>query len=150
MPLQDFGSILNFAEELERLDQRFYEAALTNPACSAHTPLFSVLAAEAGKSVKTVQRLRRENVTEMILEPVQDFTRASFCEGCAEAAVLTVAEVLKAAQRLEARAERYYIEAAGKTQALSKVSRALRTLAKIRKTHAAKISAVCHSTEYQK
>jgi hypothetical protein len=144
MPLQNFGSILNFAEELEQLDQRFYEAALTNPACRAHTQLFADLSAEAGKNVKTVQRLRRENVTEMILEPVQDFTRASFCEDCAEAAVLTAAEVLKAAQRLETRAERYYIEAAGKLQALSEVSRALRTLGKIRKTRAAKISAAGH------
>ena len=42
------------------------------------------------------------------------------------------------------RAERYYIEAAGKIQALSEVSRALRTLAKIRKTRAAKISAAGH------
>jgi rubrerythrin len=144
MPLQNFGSILNFAEELEQLDQRFYEAALTNPACAAYTQLFADLSAEAGKNVKTVQRLRRENVTEMILEPVQDFTRASFCEGCAEAAVLTAAEVLKAAQRLEARAERYYIEAAGKIQALSEVSRALRTLGKVRKTRAAKIAAAAH------
>ena len=144
MPLQNFGSILNFAEELERLDQRFYETALTNPACGAYAQLFADLAAEAGKNVKTVQRLRREYVTEMILEPVQDFTRASFCEGCAEAAILTAAEVLKAAQRLEARAERYYIEAAGKLQALSEVSRALRTLGKIRKTRAAKITAAGH------
>lgn len=141
MPLQNFGSILNFAEELEQLDQRFYEVALTNPACGAHERLFAGLAVEAGKNVKTVQRLRRENVTEMILEPVQDFTRASFCEGCAEAAVLTAAEVLQTAQRLEARAERYYLEAAGKIQALSEVSRALRTLGKIRKARAAKISA---------
>ena len=144
MPLQNFGSILNFAEELERLDQRFYETALTNPACRAYAQLFADLAAEAGKNVKTVQRLRREYVTEMILEPVQDFTRAPFCEECAEAAVLTAAEVLKAAQRLEARAERYYIEAAGKLQALSEVSRALRTLGKIRKTRAAKITAAGH------
>lgn len=144
MPLQNFGSILNFAEELERLDQRFYETALTNPACGAYAQLFAGLAAEAGKNVKTVQRLRREYVTEMILEPVQDFTRASFCEECAEAAILTAAEVLKAAQRLEARAERYYIEAAGKLQALSEVSRALRTLGKIRKTRAAKITAAGH------
>ena len=144
MPLQNFGSILNFAEELERLDQRFYETALTNPACGAYAQLFADLAAEAGKNVKTVQRLRREYVTEMILEPVQDFTRASFCEDCAEAAILTAAEVLKAAQRLEARAERYYIEAAGKLQALSEVSRALRTLGKIRKTRAAKITAAGH------
>ena len=31
MPLQNFGSILNFAEELERLDRQFYAAASANP-----------------------------------------------------------------------------------------------------------------------
>ena len=33
MPLTNFGSILNFAEELETQDQAFYELAVKNPAC---------------------------------------------------------------------------------------------------------------------
>ena len=96
MPLQNFGSILNFAEELESQDRQFYEAAAGNPACGAQRALFSALAAEAGRSVQTVQRIRREYVTEMILEPIRDFTRAPFCEACEGAGWVTVENYYKA------------------------------------------------------
>ena len=131
MPLQNFGSILNFAEELERLDRQFYAAAAGNPACGGYKALFAELEAEAARNVTTVQRIRREYVTEMILEPVKDFTRAPYCEACEGAAVQSASEVLATARRLEARAERYYAEAAEKLTALTEVSRALKTLARI-------------------
>jgi rubrerythrin len=140
MPLQNFGSILNFAEELESQDRQFYEAAAGNPACGAYKTLFGELAAEAGRNVQTVQRIRRENVTEMILEPINDFTRAPFCEACEGAAAQTAADVLATAKRLEARAERYYVEAAEKIKALTEVARALKTLGKIRRNRLAKLS----------
>jgi len=142
MPLQNFGSILNFAEELESQDQQFYAAAAENPACAAHRALFTDLGAEAGKNAKTVQRIRREYVTEMILEPVKDFTRAPYCEACEGAAVQSASEVLATARRLESRAERYYAEAAEKLTALTEVSRALKTLAKNRKAHGAKLASL--------
>jgi rubrerythrin len=142
MPLQNFGSILNFAEELESQDQEFYLAAAGNPACSAYKSLFMELGTEAGRNVQTVQRIRRENVTEMILEPINDFTRSPFCEACEGAAVQTAAEVLATAKRLESRAERYYAEAAEKIKALTEVSRALKTLGKIRKNRLAKLSSL--------
>jgi rubrerythrin len=142
MPLQNFGSILNFAEELERLDQQFYAAASGNPACAGHKALFAQLEAEAARNVTTVQRIRRENVTEMILEPVRDFTRAPYCEACEGAAVQSAAEVLATATRLESRAERYYADAAEKLQALPEVARALKTLGKNRKAHGAKLAAL--------
>lgn len=142
MPLQNFGSILNFAEELESLDRQFYETAAGNPACEAYRQLLAQLGSDAARSVKTVQRIRRENVTEMILEPIKDFTRASFCEACEGAATNGAAEVLATARRLEARAERYYAEAAEKIKALTEVSRALKTLGKNRKTHSDKLASL--------
>lgn len=140
MPLQNFGSILNFAEELESQDRQFYEAAAGNPACGAQRVLFGELAAESARSVQTVQRIRREYVTEMILEPIRDFTRASFCETCEGAAVQPAAEVLATAKRLETRAERYYTEAAQKIQTLTEVSRALKSLAKTRRARLTKLA----------
>lgn len=139
MPLQNFGSILNFAEDLERQDQAFYAVAAANPKCAADQALFSELGAEAARNTATVQRIRRENVTEMILESVQDFTRDSFCEACAEAAAMSAAEALETATRLEARADRYYSEAAEKLKALPEVARALRALGKNRKAHIARL-----------
>ena len=139
MPLQNFGSILNFAEDLERLDQEFYAAAAANPNCDAYRALFSELGDEAARNIATVQRIRRENVTEMILESVQDFTRDSFCELCEEAAAMSAAEALETATRLEARADRYYSEAAEKIKALPEVARALKVLGKNRKGHIARL-----------
>lgn len=142
MPLENFGSILNFAEELESLDRQFYAAASGNPACAGYKALFAQLEAEAARNITTVQRIRRENVTEMILEAVKDFTRAPFCEACEGAAGQSAAEVLGTAKRLESRAERYYAEAAEKLKALPEVSRALKTLGKNRKAHGAKLSSL--------
>jgi hypothetical protein len=142
MPLENFGSILNFAEELESQDQSFYELAARNPACGAIAAALSQLAAEAAKNVKTVQRIRRENVTEMILEPVQGLARAAFCEACEGASVLSAPEVAAAAKRLEARAARYYAEAAEKIQSQPEVARALKTLGKVRRARLAKLEAL--------
>ncbi len=36
MPLENFGSILNFAEELELQDLGFYKTVADNPACAEH------------------------------------------------------------------------------------------------------------------
>jgi rubrerythrin len=130
MPLLNFGSILNFAEELETEDQAFYAAAAKNPACAEHKALFEQFAATGKKNVQTVLRTRRENVTEMILESIKDFTRAPFCEECQGVDSMTAAEVLETAKRLEERAERYYKQAAEKLKALSEVARALKTIGK--------------------
>ena len=142
MPLENFGSILNFAENLECQDQEFYEVVAANPACTAYKSVFEELAADVRKNVKTVQRARRENVTEMILEPIKDFTRARFCEACQGAESMTAAEVLETAQRLETRAENYYNEAAEKIKALPEVARALKKLGKKRRAHLEKLKAL--------
>ena len=139
MPLENFGSILNFAEELENQDQQFYAVAAQNPACAAYQTLFAELGADAARNLTTVQRIRRENVTEMILEPVRDFARGPFCEACAGAAGMSAAEALEAATRLEARADRYYAEAAEKLKALIEVARSLKALGKNRKAHIARL-----------
>jgi hypothetical protein len=52
---------------------------------------------------------------------------------------MRAAEALETATRLEARADRYYGEAAEKLKALTEVARALKTLGKTRKAHIAKL-----------
>lgn len=139
MPLENFGSILNFAEELELQDLGFYKTVAENPACAEHKQLFEEFAAAINKNVKNVQRTRRENVTEMILEPIKDFIRAPFCEECVGIDKMNAAEALDAARRLEDRAVRYYTEAATKIKALPEVSRALKLLGKKHSAHIAKL-----------
>ena len=143
MPLENFGSILNFAEELERQDQEFYETVAANPACGDHKQMFEEFAAATNKNVKNVQRIRRENVTEMILEPIKDFTRAPFCEECARRRLAERTEEWLQARRLEDSAVRYYTEAAEKIKALPEVARALKAIGKKHTAHLDKLAALC-------
>jgi rubrerythrin len=140
MPLENFGSILNFAEEIEQQDEAFFAAAAGNPACAEQKALFEQFAADAAKNIKNIQRTRRENVTEMILEPIKDFVRAPFCEECEGAAMMNASEVLDAAKILEDRAERYYTEAAAKIKALPEVARALKIVGKKHTAHLQKLA----------
>ena len=142
MPLENFGSILNFAEALEKQDQTFFATIAANPACAEYKEMFEQFAADAAKNIKTVERTRRENVTEMILEPVRDFTRAPFCEECAEAGSMGVEDALATTKRLVDRAERYYTEAAEKIKSQPEVSRALKTIGKKHKAHREKLAAL--------
>ena len=92
--------------------------------------MFEQFAADAKKNLKTVQRTRRENVTEMILEPIKDFVRAPFCEECAGADSMSAEDALATARRLQEMAVNYYTRAAEKIKALPEVSRALKTMVK--------------------
>ena len=130
MPLINFGSILNFAEEVENQGEAFFAAAAANPACGSHQAMFEQFAANAGKHKKIVQRTRRENVTEMILEGIEGFTRAPYQENAEGAETMSADDALAAARRLEERCLRYYQDAAEKLKALSEVARALKQLAK--------------------
>ncbi len=133
MPLTNFGAILNFAETLEKDDQQFYRQACEHPAAGTLGDLLADLAAEGKKNIALVQRTRRENVTEMILEPIQDFRRDSYQVSVDNLADIEQASaLLEAAAALEHRALRYYMDAAEKIRALPEVARALKTLAKKR------------------
>ena len=142
MPLENFGSILNFAEKLEIQDQEFFAAVAENPACADYREMFAQFANDSGKNVKTVLRTRRENVTEMILEPIRDFAREPYCEECAEAGSMSAEDALATANRLAERAERYYTEAAAKIKALPEVARALKMISKKHKAHRDKLAAL--------
>lgn len=139
MPLISFGSILSFAEELEKKDEAFYAAAAANPEFSELKDLFDQFLKDTRNNIKNVQRTRRENVTEMILEPVKGFTREPFCEEIDPAEAKTIAEILDAARCLEKRTETYYTEASEKIKALSEVSRALKIIGKKHTAHLKKL-----------
>jgi rubrerythrin len=132
MPLTNFGAILNFAEVVENDDLSFYGQAASLDAAASYRILFEMFVKEGRKSVSLIQRTRRENVTEMILEPIHDFVRGSYTVDLPDAAAMDVAGMLETATALEHRAIRYYSDAAEKIRALPEVARSLKTLAKKR------------------
>ena len=132
MPLTNFGAILNFAEKVEQDDMEFYRQASSSPAAEPYRLLFEMFSREGKKNISLVQRTRRENVTEMILEPIRDFVRDSYQETIGDVDGMDLPAILSSADAIENRAIRYYTDAAEKIRALPEVSRALKTLAKKR------------------
>ena len=112
MELKNFGSVLNFAAELEASDGAFYQCAAQNPSCQSYKDLFDGLSKEHKQNEQRILRVRRENVTEMILEPIKDFTRIPFILECTGAERMSLEGVLERARKLEIRSEHYYREAA--------------------------------------
>lgn len=135
MDLQNFGGILSFAADLEAQDVAFYKAAAGNPACEQYKALLEEFAADEKKNEKNMLRARRENVTEMILEPIQDFNSEPFLTNREGVHEMTAEAVLAKASELEEKAEQFYLQAAEKIKALPEVSRALERNAKRRTAH---------------
>ena len=141
MPLTNFGAILNFAETLEQADAAFYTAAAAaDPGAARET--YRELAGEGEKNLSLVRRTRRENVTEMILEPIHDFTRDRYQIAVDTPTASALPAILASAIALEDRAIAYYGDAAEKIRALPEVSRALKTLAKKRRKRRERLAAL--------
>ncbi len=135
MQLNNFGSILKFAIDLEAKDEAFYASAISNSEFSEFKTAFEQIVSDCRKNQKTIQRVRRENVTEMILEGISDFSSESYEIEHRAPDNMKSADVLEMAGKLEKRAEQYYLDAAEKIKALSEVARALKILAKKRTVH---------------
>jgi len=69
LSLVTFGAILSHALELERDAARFYESI----AGTSQDSLAAALAAASARRIERLERLRREGVSEMILEAIHGF-----------------------------------------------------------------------------
>jgi len=143
MPLTNFGSILNFAETLEKEDAALYARLADHDACANIKEMLEQFIRDNKKNIQTVQRTRRENVTEMILEPVKDFTREPYQAVVVdELENLDAASALRISKRREQNSVRYYTDAAQKIKALPEVSRALKTIGKKHTAHLKQLDTV--------
>ena len=142
MPITNFGGLLNFAEQMEQQDMAFYESVATNPEMSDLSGLFQEFAKDGKKNIAHILRTRRENVTEMILEPISDFFRESFVLEVGDDKKMGRAQILDYSQKMEARAIAYYTQGAVKIKALPEVSLALKVAGKKRTAHTQKLSGI--------
>ncbi len=140
MPLNSFGAILSFAEELEIRKNVFYGAAMENTVHPEAVALFDTLTAEGKKQIQLIQRTRRENVTEMILEPIRDFFKKPFAIDTNLSDPQDWDTLLQTAKTNEATALTYYTEASIKLKALPEVARILKQLAKKQKARLEKLN----------
>jgi hypothetical protein len=139
MNLNNFGSILNFAKEIETIDEAFYAAACKNPSCKEYKDIFEEFAKNLKKNIKIAERTLRENISEMILESISNFTKDPFYVEIKDIDSMDEKNLIEFAKKLEKRAMQYYAEASQKLKALSEVSRALKMLGKKRGAHLNKL-----------
>ena len=142
MELTNFGSIMSFAAELEGADRAFYEAAAASPACKAYKDLMEAFARDEKKNEKNMLRARREHVTEMVLEPITDFTSEPFISNREIRPHMSLEQIMARAMALEEKAQSFYSQAAEKTKGLAEISQVLAKTGKKRAAHRARLEEI--------
>jgi len=133
MELGTFGAIMKFALEVENDVIRFYTSASRLAKNQKLARLFDSLANRGQKRIKTIERVRRENVTEMILEPITGLDSDTYTP------VITIPErpddktLQEIAVEIEKKLQAFYNQAAVKVDFLSEVAYAFELLAEANK-----------------
>ncbi len=110
MSLNTFGSVLTFAIDLEGVLQRFYDEA--GKVVGDEAALFAEYARKSGKRRQRLVAVRQDNITEMVLEPINGLNQLDY-EVLPSAPGDRMSAVSEAI-RLETRAERFYVDAGPK------------------------------------
>jgi hypothetical protein len=105
--LNTFGSILTHAASLEQTMQAFYAEAKQHcsPTLSERLGEFE---RKAGKRRTKLTQIRQENVTEIVLEPIEGLNIADYTLPLSNPT--TDAEILTVAVQLEQTMQRFYAE----------------------------------------
>jgi rubrerythrin len=129
MDLTTFGAVLKFALDIETEVSSFYESAIGVATDPDLEKLLESLFNRGLKRIKTLMRVRRENVTEMILEPIAGL------DSEVHKPVTVIPEgaddgiVRETAAALETKLHEFYMHAAAKIDFLSEAAYAFELLA---------------------
>ncbi len=136
MQLNTFSAILDTAISLETALGKRYEAASGAEA----EMLYRELAKDGRKRIRYLERIRREMVTEMILEPIRDLTLPDALTGLLSAEAASPPDPAKF-ETLERAMADFYNKAAEKI-GLDEAARALRKMAKGSNRRAERLAAL--------
>jgi len=128
MTLSTFGAIMEFAAELVKQAEDQYRALASNAKDSTLREVLEALSAEEVKTHALMMRARRENVTEMILEPVSGLHREDYEMDLKVPDRREDAEIIRTALILEERGKKFFQDASAKVP-LPEVARIFRKVA---------------------
>ena len=129
MELTTFGAVVKFALDLEAEVSSFYESAFGVATDPDFGKLLERLFHRGQKRIKTLLRIRRENVTEMILEPITGLDSEIHKPVIAIPESADDGVACEAAAALETKLHEFYMHAAAKIDFLSEAAYALELLA---------------------
>ena len=138
MALSTFGAIMGFAAEMVRQTETFYKTMVQKAKDPILSEALQVLLEEEGKNYSLMERTRRENVTEMILEPVTGLQREDYEIDLKMTDQMRDADLLKAALAFEERERRFFSEVSNKVP-LPEVGRIFRKVAQKKERSLAKL-----------
>lgn len=127
MNLRTFGAVLTFALEQEDQAIVFLERLLEREVCYSIKPSLEVILRAKKKHRKIIETARRENVTEMILEPIQGLDSAGYQYAIPEQKADSLAKGLRISSGMEQCACNFYLEASQRIK-LKEVARTFRKL----------------------
>lgn len=140
--LNTFGSVLTFAVYLEDTARTFYESLSENDHHPFSREFLKELIEGNRKRGELLERMRRENVVEMVLERISGIDQREYVIDLSHAADKLDASAVKFALELEERMRRFYADSANKTSFLPEVSRTLDRLARNSAEREARIRAL--------
>jgi len=129
MELGTFGAVMAFASQAVTQSAEFYETVSERAKGPELKELLRILQDGANRDRATMEQTRRENVTEMILEPIAGLRREEYEVRLSEMAPEADAEILKTALLLEERDQRWFRDSSAKLR-LPEVARIFRKVAR--------------------
>jgi rubrerythrin len=138
MALTTFGAIMGFAAEMAKEKEKLYKSLAQKTKDSALREVLEVLSGEEGKNYTLMMKTRRENVTEMILEPVTGLHEQDYEADLKGAEATQDAGILKAALMLEELGKKFFQDASSQVP-LPEVARIFRRVAQKKEDNLAKL-----------
>jgi hypothetical protein len=138
MALSTFGAIMGFAGEMIGQTNGAYEILIEKAKNSALRETLRGLLGEGRKNHSLMEITRRENVTEMILEPVTGLHQVDYGINVKISGPMGDADVLKVAMILEEREKKFFRDASSKVP-LPEVARVFRKIALKKEENLAKL-----------
>ena len=114
MALTTFGAIMGFAAEMLRRTGEIYREAVQKAQHTALREALEILLAEEAKNQSLMEKTRRENVTEMILEPISGLRQEDYEMDIEVPGQSADADLLRIALILEEKEKKFFADASGK------------------------------------
>jgi len=141
MALTTFGAIMGFAAEITGRTGDTYKAMVQKAKDPGLREILQVLSVEGGKSHSLMEKTRRENVTEMILEPITGLQQEDYEIDLKITDQMRDADLLKAALAFEEREKKFFSDVSSKVP-LPEVARIFRKMAQKKQENLEKLQSL--------
>jgi rubrerythrin len=141
MALTTFGAIMGFATEITGQAGEVYNTLAQKAKDPGLREVLRVLSTEEGKNHSLMERTRRENVTEMILEPITGLHQEDYGIDLRVVDPMEDADLLRAALILEEREKKFFSDVSIKVP-LPEVARIFRKMVQKKQENLTKLQSL--------